>query len=139
VGGGDGEHMHCRNKWLPKAIVVCGALAILLVVPAGSFATSAMSTIDTDHDGTIDLAEANAAAIVLFDKLDTDKDGTLDIEELEGHVTKEQLAADRDGDKKLSKAEYLALVEATFKAIDTDGDGTVDNKEFKTAAGRALL
>jgi hypothetical protein len=49
------------------------------------------------------------------------------------------LAADRDGDKKLSKAEYLALVEATFKAIDTDGDGTVDNKEFKTAAGRALL
>jgi hypothetical protein len=34
--------------------------------------------LDTDNDGTMDLAEAKKAAGALFDRLDRDRDGTLD-------------------------------------------------------------
>jgi Ca2+-binding EF-hand superfamily protein len=94
---------------------------------------------DTDHDGTVDLAEAKKAAGALFDKLDTDKDGTLDIKELHGRLSREEFAAaDPDHDKTLTKDEYLAVVEQRFKAADPDNDGSVSAKEFATPAGRAL-
>lgn len=96
--------------------------------------------LDTDNDGTIDLAEAKKAASALFDKLDPDHDGTLDLKELKGRVTRKELKeADPDNDGTLTKDEYLALVEKRFKAADPDNDGTVSAKEFKTKAGRALL
>ncbi len=44
---------------------------------------TAISTYDTDQDGTIDENEAKAAAGATFDKLDADNDGTLDARELQ--------------------------------------------------------
>jgi hypothetical protein len=67
-----------------------------------SFAASAVAMFDTDKDGTIDLAEAKAAASAAFDKLEKDKDGSLDAKEAKGHLSK-----------------------ANFAASDTDKDGTV--------------
>jgi Ca2+-binding EF-hand superfamily protein len=100
---------------------------------------SAAERFDTDHDGTVDLAEAKKAATETFNKLDTDKDGTLDLKELGGRVSrKEFAAADGDHDKTLDKDEYLALVEQRFKSADADGDGSVSAAEFGTPAGRAL-
>ena len=73
--------------------------------------------LDTDADGTVDLAEAKKAAETLFDKLDHDHDGTLDAKELRRRLTKGDLtAADLDKDGTLSKDEYLAVVEKRFKA-----------------------
>jgi Ca2+-binding EF-hand superfamily protein len=80
---------------------------------------SPVARFDTDHDGTVDLAEAKRAASGVFDKLDTDKDGTLNTREL-------------------SKDEYLAVVEPRFKSADADGDGSVSAAEFATPTGRAL-
>lgn len=99
-----------------------------------------MVRLDTDNDGTLDLAEAKKAGGALFDKLDADKDGTLDLKELHGRLShKDFTAADPDKDKTLTKDEYLAAVEQRFKAADPDNDGTVSNAEFRTPAGRALL
>jgi hypothetical protein len=96
--------------------------------------------LDTDHDGTVDLTEAKAAAAARFDKLERDKDGTLDKRELSRRLSaKEIAAADPDHDGTLTKDEYLAVVEQRFKAADPDGDGTLDAKELNSAAGRALL
>ena len=93
-----------------------------------------------DHDGTVDLAEAKAAAGALFDKLEKDKDGTLDHNELHGRISeKEWAAADPDNDKTISKDEYLAYVEVLFKRADPDNDGTIDAKELSSPAGHALL
>jgi Ca2+-binding EF-hand superfamily protein len=101
---------------------------------------SPVERLDTDHDNTVDLAEAKKAATETFNKLDADKDGTLDLKELGGRVSrKEFAAADGDHDKTLDKDEYLALVEQRFKAADADGDGSVSTAEFGTPAGRALL
>jgi Ca2+-binding EF-hand superfamily protein len=99
-----------------------------------------MRMLDTDNDGTVDLAEAKKAASALFDRLDRDHDGTLDKRELAGRLTaKELAAADPDHDGTLSKDEYLAAVEQRFAAADPDHDGTLDAKELNTKAGQALL
>jgi Ca2+-binding EF-hand superfamily protein len=96
--------------------------------------------LDTDNDGTVDLAEAKKAASAVFDRLDRDHDGTLDKRELAGRLSARQLAAaDPDHDGTLTKDEYLAVVEQRFNAANPDKDGTLDAKELGSAAGKALL
>jgi len=125
-----------------KAVIVSVTSLMGMAAPAFARARSVSpaARFDTDHDGTVDLAEAKKAASDLFDRLDIDKDGTLDLEELKGRLSRNAFnAADPDKDKTLTKDEYLALIEQWFKAADRDHDGTVDAAEFRTPAGRALL
>lgn len=99
-----------------------------------------LKALDTDNDGTVDLAEAKKAASDLFDKLDRDRDRTVDKSELRRRLSaQEQKAADTDHDGTLTKDEYLAVVEQRFKAADRDNDGTLDSKELASGAGRRLL
>ena len=115
-------------------------LAIGLPVSAKSRHINLIRLLDTDNDGTIDLAEAKAAASAMFDRLERDKDGTLDKHELARRLSaKELAAADLDHDGTLTKDEYLAVVEQRFSAADPDHDGTLDAKELTSGAGRALL
>lgn len=96
--------------------------------------------LDTDNDGTVDLAEAKKAASALFDRLERDKDGTLDKRELTRRLSARELAAaDPDHDGTLTRDEYLAMVEQRFAAADPDHDGTLDAKELHSRAGQALL
>jgi Ca2+-binding EF-hand superfamily protein len=96
-------------------------------------APTALQVLDPDNDGTVDLAEAKAAATKLFDKLDRDHDGTLDQRELKGRLSvKDFKAADPDND------EYLAVVEKDFNAANPDNDGTLDAKELGSKTGLAL-
>lgn len=124
-----------------RVITGMAAGAALVAVPAWAKSKSgAIGMLDTDNDGSVDLAEAKKAASAVFDKLDKDKDGTLDKRELRGRLSaKELAAADPDKDGTLTKDEYLAVVEQRFKAADPDNDGTLDAKEFGTKAGKALL
>jgi hypothetical protein len=116
------------------------AFATLSALPAWAKSSGPVGLLDTDNDGTVDLAEAKKAASALFDRLDPDKDGTLDRKELRGRLSaKEIAAADPDKDGTLTKDEYLSVVEQRFKAADPDNDGTLDAKEFSSKAGRALL
>jgi Ca2+-binding EF-hand superfamily protein len=102
--------------------------------------TGPIRMLDTDDDGTVDLAEAKKAASALFDRLDPDHDGTLDKRELAGRLSARELAAaDPDHDGTLTKDEYLAVVEQRFNAANPDKDGTLDAKELGSAAGKALL
>jgi Ca2+-binding EF-hand superfamily protein len=127
-----------RTVLLTLAIgtVVGGSLPAL----AKSSRTGPIRMLDTDNDGTVDLAEAKKAASALFDRLDPDRDGTLDKRELAGRLSaKELTAADPDRDGTLTKDEYLAVVEQRFNAANPDKDGTLDAKELGSAAGKALL
>jgi Ca2+-binding EF-hand superfamily protein len=120
------------------------AMAITILVgaatPARAKDSSLVGQFDTDHDGTVDLAEAKKAGSDMFDKLDADRDGTLTFKELRGRMSrKEFAAADTDKDGTLTKEEYLAFVEQRFKAADKDHDGPLSNWEFQTPKGRALV
>lgn len=118
------------------ALATCLAVAL----PSPVRAEDALKALDPDKDGTVDLAEAKAAASALFDKLDKDREGTLDRKELHGRISEQDWkVADPDNDKTISKDEYLAFVEKAFQAADPDKDGTLDAKELKTQGGKALL
>jgi Ca2+-binding EF-hand superfamily protein len=128
---------------ISRRTAIVAGVAVIVAATTPAFARHKQSPIelfDTDHDGTVDLAEAKKAASDLFDKLDTDKDGTLSIKELQGRLSRKDFAAaDRDKDKTLTKDEYLAVVEQRFKAADADHDGTVSAAEFQSPAGYALV
>jgi hypothetical protein len=126
--------------------MAASALAAVLILggafapPAWSAPRSVLAMLDSDKDGTVDLAEAKAAGSAAFDRLERDHDGTLDHSELHGRLNaKDMAAADPDKDGTLDKAEYLALVEQRFKAADPDNDGTVDASELRSPAGQALV
>jgi Ca2+-binding EF-hand superfamily protein len=107
---------------------------------AASGGRNAIKMLDTDNDGTLDLAEVKKAASRLFAKLDRDHDGTLDRRELGRRLSaKEFAAADPDHDGTLTLDEYLSVVEQRFNAANPDRDGTLDDKELNTRAGLALL
>jgi len=125
--------------------IVSGVLGLGVMVAGPCDAKSkspgaTLKLLDADNDGSVDLAEAKAAASALFDKLNADKDTTIDTKELQGRLSKKDLAAaDPDKDNALTKDEYLALVEARFKAADPDNDGKLDAKELATPAGKDLV
>lgn len=131
------------------AVVAACAVAFSLsaaiqapAVAAKAKSCAALKSIDPDNDGSIDMAEAKAAAGKLFDRLNKDaaKDKTLDVKELKGRLSKKDIAAgDPDKDGTIDKAEFLKVVEARFAAANPDKDGTVDCKELGTKAGKALL
>jgi Ca2+-binding EF-hand superfamily protein len=105
---------------------------------------SFFEAIDSDHDGTLDLAEVQHAASTSFDELDIDHDGTLSRREL-GLGRRRRLsaaefaAADTDKDGTLTKDEYLGVVEQRFKAADADHNGKLTAVQFlKSKAGLAL-
>ncbi len=127
-----------------RFVLKMSAIMVLTATSAPALAVyrraSAIRMIDTDNDGTIDLAEAKKAASALFARLDGDHEGTLDRRELAGRLNaREFAAADRDHDDSLTLDEYLAVVEQRFNAANRDGDGTLDAKELNSSAGRALL
>jgi hypothetical protein len=96
------------------------------------------SVMDTDHDGTLDLAEVKKAAIALFNELDTTRRGTLGRRELRGRMTAfEFWSADLNDDRRLTKDGYLALVDR-FLAADQDQSGTLTAAEFYSRAGLPL-
>ena len=123
-----------------QAIAMAITALVGAATPARAKDSSLVGQFDTDHDGTVDLAEAKKAGSDMFDKLDVDHDGTLTFKELHGRMSrKEFAAADPDKDGTLTKDEYLAVVERRFKAADKDHDGTLANWEFHTPKGRALV
>lgn len=129
-----------------KKSIILGALAIAaaLAVTSGDALArkkgSALSALDTDNDGTIDLVEANTAAEAVFARLEKDSDGTVDRKEVGSRISKKHFKdADADTDGTLTKEEYLALLAAQFKEADTDGEGTLDAKELRSKAGQAVL
>jgi hypothetical protein len=126
-----------------RAIVIGVSVLMLsgvVTIPADAQSSAVFQQWDTNHDGTLDLAEVKAGASALFDKLDKDKDGTLDKKEVGKRLSSGAFSkADTDKDGTLSKDEYLALVEQRFKAADADHDGILSPAELKTSAGKALV
>jgi hypothetical protein len=109
-----------RYQHLMPAILLLGLCATIPAVGSAQAAaqpTAQLSSMDADHDDTLDQVEVRKAAEAKFDKLDTDHDGTIDKKEVGGRLGKKSFGkADTDSDGTIDKAEYLSLVDAAFKA-----------------------
>lgn len=114
--------------------------SIILFAAAADTTLAAPVAQTIAEDGTLDLAEMEAAAAAAFDKLNTDSDTTLDYDEAKGRLSKNTfLAADPDADKTLSKQEYVEMAEKLFNAADSNNDGVLDAKELRSRAAQALM
>jgi Ca2+-binding EF-hand superfamily protein len=124
-------------RWILVSLLVLNGAFIFT---AGASNENVMK-FDTDHDGTLDLAEVQKAAEAKFDAADKDHDGTIDIKEARqfGIKRAEFESTDSDGDKSIDKKEFARLVEERFKLADRDGDGTLSAEELKTSNGKAVL
>src|SRR5580765_6561294 len=107
---------------------------------------------DTDGDGALSAAEAEAAAKKMFDRRDTNGDGALTESEFTAQTGGRQLVADRqqkldarrgkrfaamdkDGDGQVSAQEFLAAAQQRFTAADANGDGRVTKDELRLLKG----
>jgi hypothetical protein len=134
------DHSMISRRGVLKTLTAATLIAGSLPAFGTTTRSNPIQALDTDKDGTVDLAEVKKAASDLFAKLDRDHDGTLDKRELAGRLSARDLAAaDPDHDGTLTKDEYLAVVEQRFNAANSDSDGTLDAKELATKAGRSLL
>ena len=121
------EAVHRSRGLVLGFVLIAGALSIVPSAHAAGTG-SVLRSLDPDHDGSVDLAAAKAAASKLFDGLDRDHDGTLDRRELRGRLKPVDFAAaDPDHDGTLDKNEYLGLVEKRFNAANNDS--TIDDKD----------
>ena len=128
------------------ACVLLAAGVGMSMVPASVSAQTsgadAIKMLDTDHDGTLDLAECKAAAAAMFDKLDADKSATLDQQELGDRGTITIVESPHHTmffQTRPSKADYVGFVVKRFDVVDPDHEGKLDAKELDTPAGQALV
>ena len=138
---------------MKNALLVCATLMSFgaYADPAAIGGPTTLRAIDTDADGLISLAEAQAGAPDLaahFNELDANQDGMLSIDEIAAHqpmgnvrftrdLDADFTAADVDGDGKLSRAEAAAkmpLVNDFFGEMDADADGYVTRDEIRAHA-----
>ena len=103
---------------------------------------------DTDGDGALSAAEAEAAAEKMFDRRDANGDGVLTESEFTAQTGGRQLVADRqqkldtlrakrfaavdkDGDGQVSAQEFFAAAQQRFTAADANGDGRITKEELR--------
>lgn len=96
---------------------------------------------DTNKDGSIDKAEAQAMHEKRFNKMDANHDGKLSPDEMKackrsngamhdkGSMGFKKADKDNDGTLDREEAKKLPHVSKNFDAIDVDKDGTVDRDE----------
>ncbi|WP_010216002.1 EF-hand domain-containing protein [Sphingomonas sp. PAMC 26621] len=92
---------------------------------------------DTNGDGKISRAEADAQAGQRFDRLDLNHDGFLAADEMTGPGARMLGRADADHDGKLSRSEYLVQAGNRFDRIDENRDGTITPAEMQAWTERA--
>ncbi len=99
------------------------------------FSERILNRVDTDKDGKISKAEADAAGAKFFAKLDENGDGKIEGSEMpQRHWAKfggkmfDKIDADKDG--KVTKAEFQAAGEKMFQRMDKNGDGIIEKDEM---------
>lgn len=113
-----------------------------------------MEKIDTDHNGVISAAEADAGAENHFKMMDADGDGTLTEAEFEKAPRPDGMKArfperqeqmrdkrfmmmDADGNGSVTKAEFMAGAHKRHQKMDANNDGAITKEEME--AGREKM
>lgn len=119
--------------------VIAAALSGSLLAGAGTSVALAQSAAapaprdpmlqaDTNRDGVVTRAEAQAGADTRFAAMDANKDGKITRDERRANRPRGP-RPDTNGDGALTRAEAMAAAERRFTARDTNKDGTITREE----------
>jgi Ca2+-binding EF-hand superfamily protein len=94
--------------------------------------------LDTDNDGKVTRAEAEAYRDSKITEFDKDNDGALNQAEytammqsmMAEHMQRRFERRDADGDGKLSPSEMSSRMDRMFKHMDENGDGAIERSEM---------
>ncbi|MBX3704086.1 MAG: EF-hand domain-containing protein [Steroidobacteraceae bacterium] len=116
------------------------AVALVAAIPLAAQAHPDRAKLDANGDGSVDLAEMQAArpgfTAEQFRKADANGDGLLSREELRAAHAKARFdGLDKDGNGSISLAEFQAahpkMTAEKFATIDADGDGQLTREEMR--------
>jgi hypothetical protein len=96
--------------------------------------------LDTNSDGAITRAEAEAGRVAVFARLDADGNGSLSEAErqnMRGPLSRGLANADANGDGQISRAEFMAQPYAGFERLDANHDNTVSAEEIEVLRARS--
>jgi Ca2+-binding EF-hand superfamily protein len=106
----------------------------------GDFSQRILERVDTDKDGRISKAEADAEGAKLFARLDDNGNGKIEENEMpQRHWARfggrmfDRIDADQDG--KVTKAEFEAAGARMFQKLDQNGDGIIEKDEMQKPQG----
>jgi len=118
-----------------KAIPIVSALAIVTAVAGLAVAHPGMprgqffERMDTNKDGKVTVAEAEALGKAKFTELDTNKDSVLSTDELKGPNPRFR-RADANSDGKVTLAEATAKGQEMFARLDKNKDKVLTRDEL---------
>jgi Ca2+-binding EF-hand superfamily protein len=120
-----------------------------------------IKAVDRTQSGKISRDDATQYVLDHFDRLDSDHDGTLSLAELQaplrdrlGHtsgteqasirnslrmIAQDFRAMDKDRHGTVDKNEYVAFVQRQFDAANPDKDQSLDHKELASPKGRRVM
>jgi hypothetical protein len=125
--------MSAMRLTLMALAFLLGAVAVASAQPGAQ--RGGYGGIDTNGDGAITRAEAEAARAGLFARLDADRDGHLDeTERTTSQGARLSTDADADGDNRLSREEFMSQPYRVFDRLDADSNGVLSPAEID--AGR---
>lgn len=144
--------MQTRTKILIASIGGALALGMTGGAVAGKYKdgdhrgpmSAIMAMVDSDGDGKITRAEADAFRDSQMAKFDTDGDGSLNADEyiaMREDFRRQMMQArfksqDENGDGKLSKEELGDRVDRMFEWMDRNDDGVIEGDEMRPHRGR---
>jgi hypothetical protein len=121
------------------SFLLAGTVALALVAASGALAADGppgqgreehWAKVDTDGDGAISKAEAEAGAPRIardFANLDADEDG---------RITREEMHAQMQARHAATREERRARAEERYRSADTNGDGALDLAEAQQGMPR---
>jgi Ca2+-binding EF-hand superfamily protein len=122
-----------------KKIHMFSVLAMAMAVSGAVFAHPGggrmFERLDTNNDGKVTLAEAQAGAQTRFTALDKNKDGVISQDELGDGPHFMLKHADANGDGKVTLAELQGQTTNWFTRFDKNNDKIITKDELQAARG----
>lgn len=126
-----------RFLLVTAAVLLAATPALAQGQGRGAGMLDQLMQLDTNGDGNITHAEAEAGRAAMFDRLDTDHDGYLSEAERNGagRMGQQLASADTNSDGRVSRAEAMAAPYRAFDRLDSNNDNVISTAEIDRVRG----
>jgi EF hand domain-containing protein len=124
-----------QKESIVKKIQVVSAVIGITALSGLAFAHGGMAKMDSNGDGKVTLAEAQAASKRRFERMDKNKNGVVTKDEVPDRAEHYFARTDANKDGQVTLAEAQAAAQAWFQKLDANKDGVLTENEFPHHGG----